>query len=90
MREARRLEKYEKSPLGFAEKQLNKFKSIAEEHVISKLPTLDQIMKDPTVGKVFNAVSDPDFEKNLFDKFNDIKSMGDTINKGVKDLTEKF
>ena len=50
---------------------------MADEHVISKLPTMDQIIKDPNVEKVFNAVSDPNFQQNLLDKFGDIKSMGE-------------
>merc|ERR1712227_221980 len=64
-KEAARLEKYHKSPIGFMDKKIKELAALADQQILQNLPPIDisQTLNDPNVKKVIETLSDQNTQK---------------------------
>lgn len=79
--EARKLERYHKTPIGWADKKINKLGRIIDDQVIQKIPPLSEIMEDPTVKRLQEMVQDEKVQQAVKDGLKTASQVGDRIGK---------
>ena len=81
LREAKKIEAKEKSPMNMAGKTLEKLLSVAQGQVFENLPPLDlpKIMNDPTVQKIAQLAQDEKLQRQVKEGF-------DNVAKGIDKL----
>lgn len=87
-----KLSRYEKSPLGIAEKKLKEFTDFADKHVLSKIPPLDipKLMEDPTIKTITNLAQDDKVQKTFKNIMEQGPKLGNELNKGLEKLGDMF
>lgn len=83
-REAKRMERYHKTPTGFLDKKLKKLMNIADSKM-QNLPPLDipTLMSNPTIEKVIKMAQDEKTQQAVMDGVKKAGKIGSKIQQGV-------